>query len=321
MKKIRILGISAFFHDSSVTLLENGKILYASQEERFTRVKNDSSFPSHALRNLLKSNNLDLKKIDFVVFFEKPFLKFERLIETYLVFAPKGLKQFIYSMPIWLKEKLFMKREILRNLKDIDKNIDERKIYFSEHHLSHAASAFFPSPFEKAIIFTADGVGEWTTTSVAIGEKNKIQMHKEINFPNSLGLLYSAFTYFIGFKVNSGEYKLMGLAPFGEPKYANIIEKELIDIKNDGSFTLNQKYFNFATGFTMINSKFSKLFDNPPRKPETEIKQFHMDIASSIQNVTEKIMLMLARSLKDEYILVFLGTAEKKSSIFLNIFL
>ena len=300
MKKIRILGISAFFHDSSVTLLENGKILYASQEERFTRVKNDSSFPSHALRNLLKSNNLDLKKIDFVVFFEKPFLKFERLIETYLAFAPKGLKQFIYSMPIWLKEKLFMKREILRNLKDIDKNIDERKIYFSEHHLSHAASAFFPSPFEKAIIFTADGVGEWTTTSVAIGEKNKIQMHKEINFPNSLGLLYSAFTYFIGFKVNSGEYKLMGLAPFGEPKYANIIEKELIDIKNDGSFTLNQKYFNFATGFTMINSKFSKLFDNPPRKPETEIKQFHMDIASSIQKVTEKVLLLILSYSKKE---------------------
>ena len=300
MKKIRILGISAFFHDSSVTLLENGKILYASQEERFTRVKNDSSFPSHALRNLLKSNNLDLKKIDFVVFFEKPFLKFERLIETYLAFAPKGLKQFIYSMPIWLKEKLFMKREILRNLRDLDKNIDERKIYFSEHHLSHAASAFFPSPFEKAIIFTADGVGEWTTTSVAIGEKNKIKMHKEINFPNSLGLLYSAFTYFIGFKVNSGEYKLMGLAPFGKPKYANIIEKELIDIKNDGSFTLNQKYFNFATGFTMINSKFSTLFDNPPRKPETEIKQFHMDIASSIQKVTEKVLLLILSYSKKE---------------------
>ena len=300
MKKIRILGISAFFHDSSVTLLENGKILYASQEERFTRVKNDSSFPSHALRNLLKSNNLDLKKIDFVVFFEKPFLKFERLIETYLAFAPKGLKQFIYSMPIWLKEKLFMKREILRNLRDLDKNIDERKIYFSEHHLSHAASAFFPSPFEKAIIFTADGVGEWTTTSVAIGEKNKIKMHKEINFPNSLGLLYSAFTYFIGFKVNSGEYKLMGLAPFGKPKYVNIIEKELIDIKNDGSFTLNQKYFNFATGFTMINSKFSTLFDNPPRKPETEIKQFHMDIASSIQKVTEKVLLLILSYSKKE---------------------
>ena len=300
MKKIRILGISAFFHDSSVTLLENGKILYASQEERFTREKNDSSFPSHALRNLLKSNNLDLKKIDFVVFFEKPFLKFERLIETYLAFAPKGLKQFIYSMPIWLKEKLFMKREILRNLRDLDKNIDERKIYFSEHHLSHAASAFFPSPFEKAIIFTADGVGEWTTTSVAIGEKNKIKMHKEINFPNSLGLLYSAFTYFIGFKVNSGEYKLMGLAPFGKPKYANIIEKELIDIKNDGSFTLNQKYFNFATGFTMINSKFSTLFDNPPRKPETEIKQFHMDIASSIQKVTEKVLLLILSYSKKE---------------------
>ncbi len=300
MKKIRILGISAFFHDSSVSLLEDGKIIYASQEERFTRIKHDSSFPLHALGDLLKTNNLSLDAIDYVVFFEKPFLKFERLIETYLAFAPRGLKQFLISMPIWLKEKLFMKREILNHLKKVKPNFDEKKIFFSEHHLSHAASAFFPSPFEEAAILIADGVGEWSTTSIGIGKYNSIKILKEINFPNSLGLLYSAFTYFIGFKVNSGEYKLMGLAPFGNPKYTKIIEEKLIDIKKDGSFTLNQDYFDYSTGLKMVSSKFCKLFHNTPRKPESKIERFHMDIASSVQKVTEKVLILILKNLKKE---------------------
>ena len=301
MKKIRIIGISAFFHDSAVCLIENGQIKYASQEERFSRIKHDSSFPKKALQNLLKTCNLKLTDINYVVFFEKPFLKFERLIETYLDFAPKGFKQFLFSMPIWLKEKLFMKSEIIENLKIISPKFCEKKFFFSEHHLSHAASAFFPSPFEKALIFTADGVGEWATTSVAIGETNNIKIKKEINYPNSLGLLYSAFTYYIGFKVNSGEYKLMGLAPYGQPIYSELIEEKLIDIKDDGSFRLDQRYFDYSTGFKMTNKKFDKLFKKEARKPETKIQKFHMDVAASIQKVTEKIILKVLKSLKQEF--------------------
>ena len=261
----KIIGISSYYHDSAVALIDNGEILYASQEERFSRIKHDKNFPIKALQNLLNYNNLALSQIDKVIFFEKPFLKFERLIETYLDFAPKGILQFLKSMPIWLNEKLFMKKIIVREIKKIDKNFDETKVLFSEHHLSHAASCFYPSPFEKAAILTADGVGEWTTTSIALGNKNKIKILKEIQFPNSLGLLYSAFTYYLGFKVNSGEYKLMGLAPYGEPKYIDIIKTNLIDIKDDGSFRLNQKYFNYATGFTMTNKRFDDLFKKKKR--------------------------------------------------------
>jgi len=301
MKKIRIIGISAFFHDSAVSLIENGEIIYASQEERFSRIKHDSGFPNKALKNLLKTSNLKLVDVDYVVFFEKPFLKFERLIETYLGFAPKGLKQFLFSMPIWLKDKLFMKREIIENLKKFSPEFNEQKLFFSEHHLSHAASAFFPSPFKKALIFTADGVGEWATTSVAVGEDNTIKIKKEINYPNSLGLLYSAFTYYIGFKVNSGEYKLMGLAPYGKPIYSDLIEEKLIDIKEDGSFRLDQSYFDYSTGFRMTNNKFNKLFKKEARKPETKILKFHMNVAASIQKVTEKIILKTLNSLKKEF--------------------
>ncbi len=301
MKNINILGISAFFHDSAVALLQNGEIKYASQEERFSRIKHDSSFPIKALTDLLRFNNLKLSQIDHIVFFEKPFLKFERLVETYLAFAPKGFKQFLLSMPIWLKDKLFMKRQIINFLKKIDPKFKEEKLYFSEHHLSHAASAFFPSPFEEAMIFTADGVGEWATTTIAIGNKNKISMKKEINFPNSLGLLYSAFTYYCGFKVNSGEYKLMGLAPFGKPKYSKLIKQNLIDIKSDGSFRLDQSFFDYSTGFQMTNEKFDNLFGMPARNPESKINKFYMDIASSIQNVTEEVLLRILKSLKNEY--------------------
>ncbi len=301
MKKIRIIGISAFFHDSAVALIEDGKVIYASQEERFTRKKNDSSFPDNALKDLFAFNRIKLREIDYIVFFEKPFLKFERLIETYLTFAPKGLKQFLFSMPIWLKDKLFMKNQILNKLKVFDQNFNESKLFFSEHHLSHAASAFFPSPYRSALILTADGVGEWATTTVAIGKNNSIEIKKEINFPNSLGLLYSAFTYYIGFKVNSGEYKLMGLAPYGKPIYSNLIKKNLVDIKNDGSFRLNQDFFSYATGFTMTNAKFNKLFGQNPRKPESKILKFHMDIASSIQKVTEEIMLLMLTNLQKDF--------------------
>ena len=301
MKKIRIIGISAFFHDSAVCLIEDGEIIYASQEERFSRIKHDSSFPIKALKDLLKTCDLRLTDINYVVFFEKPFLKFERLIETYLDFAPRGFAQFLFSMPLWLKEKLFMKREIIENLKRISPKFSERNLFFSEHHLSHAASAFFPSPFKKALIFTADGVGEWATTSVAIGEMNNIKIKKEINYPNSLGLLYSAFTFYIGFKVNSGEYKLMGLAPYGKPIYSDLIEEKLVDIKEDGSFRLDQSYFDYSTGFKMTNNKFNKLFKKEARKPETKIQKFHMDIAASIQKVTEKIILRALKSLKKEF--------------------
>jgi len=298
-----ILGISAFYHDSAATILVDGKIIAAAQEERFTRKKHDSSYPFNAVEFVLNFSNLKLIDVDQIIFYEKPFLKFERLIETYVAFAPKGFKSFSKAMPIWLNEKLFQKKLIFNHLKEHDKNFnDESKILFSEHHLSHAASAFYPSPFDEAIILTADGVGEWATTTVAIGKENKLDIKKELHFPHSLGLLYSAFTYYTGFKVNSGEYKLMGLAPYGQPKYMNLILENLIDLKEDGTFMLDQKYFNYATGLTMTNENFDKLFGEKPRRSEDdEITQFHMDIASSIQKVTEKIMLMLAKSLRDEF--------------------
>ena len=297
-----IIGISAFYHDSAAALINNGKVVAAAQEERFTRKKNDSSFPANSIRFLLKEANISFDQVTYFTFYDKPFLKFERLIETYIAFAPKGFRQFSVSMPIWIKEKLFLKSLLNKQLRKIDKNYSSKKLLFAKHHLSHAASAFYPSPFEEAIIISVDGVGEWTTTSVAHGKGNNIKLIREINFPHSLGLLYSAFTYYIGFKVNSGEYKLMGLAPYGKPKYENIILDNLIDIKLDGSFKLNMSYFDFATGFTMTNKKFNSLFEKKERDPKTEdITQFHMDIASSIQSVTEKIMLNMTRSLFKEF--------------------
>jgi carbamoyltransferase len=287
----KILGISAFYHDSAAALIVDGKIISAAQEERFTRKKHDSGYPFNAVEFVLKFSNLELSEIDAIIFYEKPFLKFERLLETYVAFAPKGFAQFSRAMPSWLREKLFQKKLLINLLKQHDKKFDNsKKIFFSEHHLSHAASAFFPSPFDEAIVLTADGVGEWATTTVAIGKKNNLKIKKEIHFPHSLGLLYSAFTYYIGFKVNSGEYKLMGLAPYGEAKYEDIIKKNLIDIKEDGSFRLNQDYFNYATGLTMTNKKFHKLFGKEPRdSKKDQITQFHMDIASSIKKVTEDV--------------------------------
>ena len=298
-----ILGISAFYHDSAAALIEDGKIISAAQEERFSRKKHDARYPFHAVDFILKSNNLRLNDIDYIVFFEKPFLKFERLLETYLAFAPRGFKSFSLSMPIWLREKLFQKKFLFDKLKLHDKNFKNiDKIKFSEHHYSHAASAFFPSPFENAVVLTLDGVGEWATTTVAIGKKNKLEMIKEIHFPHSLGLLYSAFTYYTGFKVNSGEYKVMGLAPYGSPKFKSLILEKLIDLKDDGSFKLNMDYFNYATGLTMTNKKFSDLFGKPVRDPKKDkLTQFHMDIAASIQAVTEEIVLRLTKSVATEY--------------------
>ncbi len=297
-----ILGISAFYHDSAACLLINGKIIAAAQEERFTRKKHDYSYPYNAIEFVLSYAKLKLSDVDKIVFFEKPFLKFERLLETYIAFAPKGFNSFVKAMPLWIKEKLYQKRFLFDNLKRHDKNyISNKNLFFSDHHLSHAASAFFPSPFNESIIITADGVGEWATTTVAIGKNNKIEIKKEIHFPHSLGLLYSAFTYYTGFKVNGGEYKLMGLAPFGKPTYVNEIKK-LIDVKNDGTFRLNQDYFNYATGLTMTNDKFNELFGEKPRDPINEnLSEFHMNIAASIQNVTEEIMIKLARSVAKEY--------------------
>ncbi len=298
-----ILGISAFFHDSAAALIVDGNIVAAAQEERFSRKKHDASYPFNAVKYVLSEVNLNLNDIDHIVFFEKPFLKFERLLETYLAFAPYGFKSFSMSMPIWLKEKLFQKNYLFDQLKKNDNNFkDINKIFFSEHHYSHAASAFYPSPFNEAVILTLDGVGEWATTTVAIGKDNYIDMVKEIHFPHSIGLLYSAFTYYTGFKVNSGEYKVMGLAPYGKPKYKDIIIKELIDLKDDGSFRLNMKYFNYATGLTMTNKNFSDLFGHPVRNPKKDLlTQFHMDIAASIQTVIEEIVLKLTSSIAKEY--------------------
>ena len=300
---ISILGISAFYHDSAAAIVIDGEIVAAAQEERFSRKKHDSSYPYHAIEFVLNFSKIKVSELDAIVFFEKPFLKFERLLETYVAMAPKGFLQFSKAMPAWLKEKLFQKKLLFNLLKQHDENFkNDKKLFFSEHHLSHAASAFYPSPFDEAIVLTADGVGEWATTTVAVGKKNELKIKKEIHFPHSLGLLYSAFTYYTGFKINSGEYKLMGLAPYGEPKYVNIIEKNLIDVKDDGSFKLNQKYFNYTTGLTMTNEKFHKLFGSKPRNANNEkISQFHMDIAASIQNVTENIMLKICTSLKQEY--------------------
>ena len=300
---MKILGISAFYHDSAAAVIVDGKITAAAQEERFSRKKHDARFPINAIKYVLEENNIKLSEIDYIVFFEKPFLKFERLLETYLAFAPKGFKSFSMSMPIWLREKLFQKKLIFDELNQIDENFnDVKKIKFSEHHYSHAASAFFPSPFKEAIVLTLDGVGEWATTTVSIGKENNLEIIKEIHFPHSLGLLYSAFTYYTGFKVNSGEYKLMGLAPYGEPIYKELILKELIDVKDDGSFRLNMKYFNYATGLTMTNNKFAKLFGQKVRQAESELlTQFHMDIAASIQAVTEEVVLKLTRDLSKEY--------------------
>ena len=298
-----ILGISAYYHDSAVSLIIDGKIIAAAQEERFTRKKHDSSYPFNAIEFVLKFSNLKLSEIDQIIFYEKPFLKFERLLETYVAFAPRGFISFCKAIPIWLKEKLFQKKLLFDELKKHDENFNDiKKILFSDHHLSHAASAFFPSPFEEAIVLTADAVGEWATTTVAIGRKNKLEIEKEIHFPHSIGLLYSAFTYYTGFKVNSGEYKLMGLAPYGKPIYEDKILKNLIDVKEDGSFRLDQAYFDYATGLTMTNKKFHNLFGQKPRDSKIEqLTQFHMDIAASIQKVTEDIMVKLARSLKKEF--------------------
>ena len=297
-----ILGISAFYHDSAACILKDGRIIAAAQEERFTRKKHDPSYPHNAIEFVLKYSNLKLSEVDQIVFFEKPFLKFERLLETYVAFAPKGFLSFSKAMPLWIKEKLFQKNFLFNKLKEHDENYrSDKNIFFSDHHLSHAASAFFPSPFNEAVVLTADGVGEWATTTVAIGKDNNLEIKKEIHFPHSLGLLYSAFTYYIGFKVNSGEYKLMGLAPYGNPIYEEKIKK-LIDIKDDGTFRLDQKFFNYATGLTMTNDRFNNLFGQKPRNPKkNRITQFHMDIAASIQKVTEEIMIKLAISIRNEY--------------------
>ena len=300
MKKI--LGISAFYHDSAASLLIDGEIVAAAQEERFTRKKHDPGYPYNAIEFVLNYANLKLSEIDQIVFFEKPFLKFERLLETYVAFAPKGFVSFAKAMPLWIKEKLFQKNLLFNKLKKHDNHYkSDENIFFSDHHLSHAASAFFPSPFQDAVILTADGVGEWATTTVAVGNGNKLDIKKEIHFPHSLGLLYSAFTYYTGFKVNSGEYKLMGLAPYGKPIYEDKI-KQTIDIKDDGTFRLDQRYFNYATGLTMTSNRFNNLFGQKPRNSQKEkITQFHMDIAASIQKVTEEIMIKLAKSIRKEY--------------------
>ena len=300
---INILGISAFYHDSAATLIQDGNIIAAAQEERFSRKKHDERFPKNAIKYVLEEANIELSQVDYIVFFEKPFLKFERLLETYLAFAPKGFKSFSLAMPIWLREKLFQKKYLFDLLQELDKNFNNiKKIKFSEHHYSHAASAFYPSPFDEAIILTLDGVGEWATTTVAHGKGSEITMLKEIHFPHSLGLLYTAFTYYTGFKVNSGEYKVMGLAPYGKPIYKDLILDNLIDVKEDGSFRLDMSYFNFATGLTMTNKKFEKLFGQPVRKKEDELlTQFHMDIASSIQAVTEEIVIKLTKDIAKKY--------------------
>ena len=300
-----ILGISSFYHDSAACLIKNGEIIAAAQEERFTRKKHDPVFPHHAIKFCLKHANISGFEIENVVFYEKPFLKFERLLETYLAFAPRGFTSFLKAMPIWIKDKLFQKNLIIKELcKSIDENVDwGERLLFSEHHLSHSASAFYPSPFKSAAVLTLDGVGEWTTSSLAIGNGSELKVIKEIHFPHSLGLLYSAFTYYTGFKVNSGEYKVMGLAPYGKPRYAEIIKERLINIADDGTFQLDMSYFNYATGLTMTNSKFNNLFGGPPRSSETELTQREMDLAASIQKVTEEIIIKLAKN-------IFIETGE-----------
>jgi carbamoyltransferase len=297
---MRILGLSALYHDSAAALVVDGRIVAAAQEERFTRKKHDSSFPRHALQYCLSEGECALKEVDFVVFYDKPFLKFERLLETYLAFAPRGFKSFSMAIPIWLREKLFQKNWLTTELRKLAPGYDNANLLFTEHHLSHAASAFFPSPFEQAAVLTLDGVGEWSTTSLAVGNGNDLKIYKELHFPHSLGLLYSAFTYYTGFKVNSGEYKVMGLAPYGEPKYVQTILDHILDLRPDGTFHVNQDFFNYCTGLTMTNGRFDALFGHPVRQPDQLLTPFHMDIAASIQAVTEEIMLRLARSTRVE---------------------
>ncbi len=296
-----ILGVSSFYHDSAAAIIKNENLIAAAQEERFTRIKHDAGFPINAINYCLEAANCSLNEIDYVAFYDKPFLKFERLLETYLSFAPRGFISFKAAMPIWLREKLFQKDLLRKEFQKFDKNFDwKNKLLFSEHHQSHAASAFYPSPFQEALILTMDGVGEWATTTVAHGSGNSLHIERELHFPHSLGLLYSAFTYFTGFKVNSGEYKVMGLAPYGEPKYKNLILDELMDLKEDGTFRLNQKYFDYCTGLRMTNNNFDKLFGFTPRNPEELLNQDHMDLASSIQSVTEEVVLRIAKSLSKE---------------------
>jgi carbamoyltransferase len=296
-----ILGISAFYHDSAAALVRDGAIVAAAQEERFTRKKQDSSLPINAVRYCLKAGRIALDDLDYIVFYDKPLLKFERLIETYLAFAPRGLTSFRTAMPLWIKEKLFQKDLLRKRLEKLGPHFDwKSRLLFSEHHLSHAASAFFPSPFDEALVLTLDGVGEWATTSVATGKGHELAIEREIAFPHSLGLLYAAFTYYTGFKINSGEYKVMGLAPYGEPRFRQTILDHLIDLKADGTFRLNIDYFDFCTGLTMTNHKFDRLFGGPPRKPEALLTQRDMDLAASIQNVTEEVMLRLTGSLSRE---------------------
>lgn len=297
-----VLGISAFYHDSAAAIVIDGEVIAAAQEERFTRKKHDASYPKNAITYVLEESGLKLSDVDHVVFYEKPFLKFERLLETYVGLCPRGFKSFAMSMPSWLGEKLFQKKILFEALKEQDNNFNDiKKINFSEHHLSHAASAFFPSPYDESVILTLDGVGEWATTTISLGKNNKINILKEINFPHSLGLLYSAFTYFLGFKVNSGEYKVMGLAPYGKSKFKDIIYDKLIDVKEDGSFKLDMSFFNYATDLTMTNDKFAKLFNIVRRNPEDELLQIHMDLAASIQFVTEEIVLKIVRFLSKEF--------------------
>jgi carbamoyltransferase len=297
---MRILGISAFYHDSAAALIVDGIVVAAAQEERFTRKKHDAGFPSNAIEYCLREGKCSLEDIDHVAFYDKPFLKFERLLETYVAMAPRGIRSFQMAIPVWLREKLFQKDLLKRQLNSLTSKFDVEKLLFVEHHFSHAASAFYPSPYGAAAVLTMDGVGEWTTTSLAIGHGSDLKIHKELRFPHSLGLLYSAFTYYTGFKVNSGEYKLMGLAPYGEPKFSKIILDNLIDVKADGTFWLNQDYFDYCTGLTMTNERFNALFGQPVRKPEQPLTQFHMDVAASIQAVTEDVILRLARSIRAE---------------------
>jgi len=299
---MKIIGISAFYHDSSAAIIVDGEIIAAAQEERFSRVKHDSNFPENAIKYCLDQADCRLSNIDYIIFYEKPFLKFERLVETYLAFAPKGFSSFSKFLPTWVGEKLFQKKKILNHLMKIDDRSDfKNKILFNEHHMSHAASAFYPSPFEESLILTMDGVGEWCTTSICYGKGNKVKVLKEINFPHSLGMLYSAFTYYLGFKVNSGEYKLMGLAPYGKPLYREKILDQLINVKEDGSFSLNMKYFNYCTGLVMITSEFESLFELPRRTEQDDLRQIHMDIASSIQVVLEEVVLKICRQIKKEF--------------------
>lgn len=305
-----ILGISAFYHDSAAAIIRDGDIVAAAQEERFTRKKHDAGFPKKAVEFCLEQAGVSMEEVDNIVFFEKPFVKFERLMETYLAFAPRGYLSFKTAIPVWLKEKLFQKKMLTDLLAETafgekpskdQKKLIRSKLLFSEHHLSHAASAFYPSPFDKAVVLTMDGVGEWASTSVSVGNGKDLQITKEIHFPHSLGLLYSAMTYYTGFKVNSGEYKIMGLAPYGEPKYADLIMDNLIDVKEDGSFRLNQDYFDYATGLTMTNKKFDELFGGPARTSETQITQREMDLAASVQVVTEEVVRRIVKNLKAEH--------------------